>query len=108
MLSGVILFAAGAFAPAPALHALIVGGGPDKDHNQVAIESNVRYVDRLLPKSAPRHVLFASGDPSEKNVQFLEGDKSIHYRAPQLPRLDGPSLLANVQQEISNLTMAAK
>src|ERR1043166_1338504 len=31
------------------LRVLIVGGGPDLANNQVAIESNVRYVGRLLP-----------------------------------------------------------
>ncbi|HLK15816.1 MAG TPA: hypothetical protein VKT78_13515 [Fimbriimonadaceae bacterium] len=108
MLSGVILFAAGAFAPAPALHALIVGGGPDKSHNQVAIESNVRYVDRLLPHSTPRHILFADGDPAAVNVQYQDSDKSIRYRAPELPRLDGPAVLANVQQEIASLAQESR
>src|SRR5579863_3295952 len=92
-----------ALAPAPSLHALIVGGGPDKSHNQIAIESNVRYVDRLLPHSTPRHILFADGDPSNQDVQYQDSSNGIHYRAPELPRLDGPAVLANVQQEISAL-----
>jgi hypothetical protein len=33
---------------------LIIGGGPEKEANQVAIESNVRYVDRLLGKKTNR------------------------------------------------------
>ena len=34
--------------------ALLVGGGPTADHNQVAIESNVRYLLKLLPNDAER------------------------------------------------------
>lgn len=105
MLGCALAFAvAGASAGAPpALRALLVGGGPDKTHNQVAIESNVRYVNRLLPQSTPRHILFADGDPANEDVQYQDSDNGIHYRAPRLPRLDGPAVLANVQQEISSL-----
>src|SRR5271166_584286 len=88
-----------------ALHVLIVGGGPNKEHNQAAIESNVRYVDKLLPQSAPRHILFADGDPSNQDVQYRDSDNAIRYRAPQLPRLDGPAVLASVRQEISTLAL---
>ena len=31
------------------LRALVVGGGPTRTANQVAIESNVRYFGRILP-----------------------------------------------------------
>ena len=92
-----------AAVPPSVLHALIVGGGPDNMHNQVAIESNVRYVDKLLPHSTPRHILFADGDPSNQDVQYQDAANVIHYRAPNLPRLDGPAVLANVQQEIASL-----
>ncbi|MHB8636644.1 MAG: hypothetical protein ACYC96_09245 [Fimbriimonadaceae bacterium] len=92
----------------PALHALIVGGGPDKAHNQVAIESNVRYVDRLLPHATPRHILFADGDPGNEDVQYQDAGQAIRYRAPKLPRLDGPSVLANVQQEIATLAQTVQ
>lgn len=92
-------------APVPpkGLHALIVGGGPDLEHNQVAIESNVRYVDRLLPDDAQRRILFTDGNPKSKNVLFEGKDSSEQYRAPQLPRLDGPAQLDNVKTEIASL-----
>lgn len=54
--------------PAP-LRALIVGGGPDTESNQVAIESNVRYVSSLLG-SAPRLTLFADGKPAGATVLY--------------------------------------
>src|SRR3954453_9267230 len=53
-------------------HALLVGGGPEPAHNQVAIERNVHYVARLLPAGAPRLTLFADGDPKSKTVLYEE------------------------------------
>ena len=59
-----------ATAPTSApLRALIVGGGPDRESNQVAIESNVRYVGSLLG-SAPRLTLFADGKPTGATVLY--------------------------------------
>lgn len=109
MVGCALVFAATLAAGAPtSLHALIVGGGPDKSHNQVAIESNVRYVDRLLSKSTPRHILFADGDPSNQDVQYQDGKGTIRYRAPNVPRLDGPAQLENVRQEIASLASESK
>ena len=51
-------FATRAVDPTPSsLRVLIVGGGPALEHNQVAIESNVRYVTRLLPPGTPKTTL---------------------------------------------------
>jgi hypothetical protein len=85
---------------APSLRTLIVGGGPDRLHNQVAIESNVRYVGRLLPPQSPFHVLFTDGDARSENVQFRRDDRQLAYRAPDLPRLDGPAEPANIRAEL--------
>lgn len=87
-------------AKGPPLRALIVGGGPDLKHNQVAIESNVRYVHRLLPTGTPARILFTDGNPESKNVQYLGKDNSELYRKPQLPQLDGPANLATVKSEL--------
>src|SRR5262249_55728495 len=57
------------------LRALIVGGGPEPEHNQVAIERNVHYVARLLPPSVTRLTLFADGDPKSKTVLYEEEPK---------------------------------
>lgn len=82
-------------APSPATgpwRALILGGGPQASMNQVAIEGNVRYFHALLPASVERRVLFADGTRGTPSVQYLDGDR-IRYRAPRLPRLDGPTTL---------------
>ena len=95
---------------APATRTLIVGGGPSKRYNQVAIESNVRYVGRVLPKEWPLRVLFADGDASAETVRYTpEGGtegKDDRYRAPQLSRLDGPARLDAVRKEVAALAAA--
>src|SRR5437764_14547922 len=59
-------------AAAPRLRTLIVGGGPEAQHNQVAIERNVYYVSHLLPAGTPRWVLFTNGDPTARTVLYEE------------------------------------
>lgn len=105
--------------------ALIVGGGPDLAHNQVSIESNVRYVDRLLPRKAPRTVLYADGDAKANSVLaevaaapvsddeklltvILNGPgaqaaPSTTHRAPEISRIDGPSSTDAVTKAFADL-----
>lgn len=87
---------------------LVIGGGPDLKHNQVAIESNVRYLARLLPLSAPMRVLFADGNLQSENVQCQGEDKKIYYRAPQLPRLDGAAKSPQVKSELDSIASDIK
>jgi hypothetical protein len=97
---------------------LIVGGGPEPGHNQVGIERNVAYFERLLPAGTPRYTLFANGDPNAKTVLYEEQPKTLppgerafallfesredawptvqRFRAPHLGRLDGPAKRAAV------------
>jgi hypothetical protein len=97
----------------PGLRALIVGGGPEPEANQVAIERNVHYVSKVLPAGAPRVTLFADGDATSKTVLYEEkprqlppGERAfallfgtreeaspslLKFRAPALGKLDGPA-----------------
>jgi hypothetical protein len=98
----------------PPLQTLIIGGGPDPLNNQVAIESNVRYMGKIVKPNAPFRVLFADGTLTTKTVQFMADKPSAdtkigpfdvpgskrQYREPQLPRLDGAAILENVKKEI--------
>ncbi len=85
------------------LRVLIVGGGPDLQNNQVAIESNVRYVDRLLDPVGDRRILFADGDAQSKTVLCQGSNGKTYYRAPEIRRIDGPSQLVPVQTEFESL-----
>ncbi len=84
---------------------LIVGGGPNKKYNQAGIESNVRYVDLLLPSESARRVLFADGDRSSKSV-FCEGDKQDYFREPKLAHIDGPSSNTAIDTELASMAKA--
>lgn len=95
--------AADVAAPAPPLRVLMLGGGPDLPHNQAAIESNVRYVSRLLPKNAENRVLFFDGKPQSKDVLCEDSGGRQYYRRPQLPRLDGPDTLPAIKAEFQTL-----
>lgn len=98
-------------APAP-LRCVIFGGGPSPEYNQVAIESNVRYVHSLLPTLVVSTVLFADGQADTPTVQFLatkteaqktlrslfgdgprpaKGAPFLQYRKSDVPRRDGPT-----------------
>jgi hypothetical protein len=90
------------------LRTLLVGGGPDRTHNQVAIESNVRYVGRLLPARSLVHVLFTDGDARSENVQYRGDDMQFAYRTPDLPRLDGPAEAASVRAELGAIAADAR
>ncbi len=89
------------------IRTLIVGGGPDLEHNQAAIESNVRYVQRLLPASSPVRVLFADGNPDSKTVLCEDANKRSYYRSPQINRIDGPSDAEHVRAELATVSKEA-
>ena len=111
------------------IQALIVGGGPDLENNQVAIESNVRYVSKLLGKGAQLTTLFADGDPEHETVLFddsttsvsvgeqilsmtltdakSEQDSTNHYRKPNLGcKLNGPSKKREIQRSFTDIATA--
>jgi len=86
---------------------LIVGGGPDQEHNQVAIESNVRYVQRLLPAGSKARVLFTDGDPQSKNVLCEDSDNKTYFRTPEISQIDGPSDYVHVKSELARIAADA-
>ena len=90
----------------PPLRALILSGGPDLAHNQIAIESNVRYLDRLLLKNASRRVLFTDGRAQSKNVLYEDASGKQQYRKPALPRLDGANTLPAIKAEFQALAVS--
>jgi len=87
-----------------ALQTLIVGGGPSLEYNQAAIESNVRYLDRILPVDSSRQILFASGDPNSKTVLCQDENDHQYFRQPQIRHIDGPSILSEVKARLTALS----
>ena len=108
------------------LQAILVGGGPDIDNNQAAIEGNVRYLNRLLPPQTPRTTLFADGKIQNETVLYdvesnardqanrlwkmlfdskrPDPDSWVATRAPRLnSRLDGASNQKNIAQAFARV-----
>ena len=113
------------------LRVLVVGGGPDLQNNQVAIESNVRYVGKLLPRGTERITLFADGNPQSATVLYEEDihalptgerllktlvrerdsrdDNPLHYRKPNLnAKLDGASKNTEITKAFDRISDASK
>ncbi len=86
---------------------LIVGGGPNPSNNQIAIESNVQYCAKNLPKGSTVRILFADGDKDSATIRYTpEGERPgprDKYKSPELPRIDGAASLENVKAEINTL-----
>lgn len=101
-----LLTSGGVRADVP-LRALLVGGGPDTKHNQVAIESNVRYVHKLLPSNASARVLFADGDPKTADVLYQSEKGRERLRPANLPAINGPSQASAVAAEFRRLQSAS-
>jgi hypothetical protein len=64
-----------------AVHALLVGGGPDKENNTAQIEEHLRFVAGLVPLSSGRIVLFADGKLSSRDLSYTD---SAHLTPGQL------------------------
>jgi hypothetical protein len=68
-------------------HLLAFGGGYLPSGNQISLEKNVEYFQRLLAKNrdvaATTHLLFADGDNPGRDLQY----KIPNYRAPDLERV---------------------
>ena len=130
---GLLPLAVSAAAPVriEPLRVLIVGGGPDLHNNQVAIESNVRYVGKLLPRGTERITLFADGNPQNATVLYEEDthvlptgerllqtlldnpasadDNPLHYRKPNLnAKLDGAAKRTEIAKAFDKLSDASK
>ncbi len=102
------------------LDVLMVGGGPTPEYNQIAIESNVRYLNHILPPNSQITTFFADGNLNHATVkeetQDLKkstpspllnlivfenpaGPDQIKMKYPQLGGpLDGPSKHSSIRK----------
>ncbi len=114
------------------LRVLIVSGGPSRDYNQYAIESNARYLQKLTADAQSQRILFADGDKKSRNISALPpaaseagararaghvlawlfdlefpSEKPV-YRASTLSRIDGPATQVSILQSVRQLAQDAK
>lgn len=117
-----LLLNAPAFA-APPMHALLVGGGPDRENNTAQIEEHLRFVTSLVPATPGRVLLFADGRSSSRDLTFTDstrltpGQRALDIllpndglgaktltRTPALgASLDGPARLAAIDRAFARL-----
>ncbi len=113
-------FASASSAP---IHALLVGGGPDKENNTAQIEEHLRFVTSLVPPSPGRILLFADGKLSSRDLSYTDSTHltpaqraldvllpndglgaKVLTRAPILgATLDGPSKLPSLDRAFHRL-----
>ena len=124
----VLVGALGAARPIvePPTRVLIVGGGPNPEYNQVAIENNVRWVDTLVPGKLSRTVLYCDGKGEGPLVQVSEEQDNaadalsllfqaprtsgrsrsgISYRSSAVSKIDGPSTLQGISSRFDQLSL---
>lgn len=98
---------------------LTIGGGYSPSGNQVSLEKNVQFYQRVLPRlgltGVPHHLLFADGTNPAPDLQVNDpkhaADDTVHdvaailgsadgiderYRTNHLTGVDGPALTANI------------
>jgi hypothetical protein len=108
---------------APEIHALLVGGGPDKDNNTAQIEEHLRFVTSVVPASNGRFVLFADGKVSSRDLSYTDSTAltpaqqaldvllpnddlgaKVQTRAPQIGApIDGPSRLPSIDRAMHRI-----
>ena len=108
---------------APAIHALLIGGGPDKETNTAQIEEHLRFVTSLVPPSTGRILLFADGKANSRDLSYTnascltQGQRAldillpdanlgakVQTRTPELGApLDGPSRLPSIDRAFRRL-----
>ncbi len=123
LVMALLVAATGALADGK-LRVMVVGGGPEPAYNQVAIENNVRYLQRLLPPGTKQTVLFADGDARGRTVAYQleaarvsqakrlttlilgrgeDDEESIQFRSPSLAKIDGPAKRSNLADTINQI-----
>ncbi len=124
LLCATLLHLPGWAQAAPPIRVLTVGGGPERELNQLSIESNVRYWNRLLPAGIERTTLYADGSleraivqverPPEKlspGEELLDRifqqtgwESAYDYQRPQLGSpLDGASSKAAIKRAFARI-----
>jgi len=122
-----VFFLLGAARPAQngSTRVLIVGGGPNPEYNQVAIENNVRWVDTLVPRKISRSILYCDGKAQGPVVQISEsaegsgtalsllypppegsnrGRSDVSYRGTNVSQIDGPATLPGIESRFDALS----
>ena len=112
-----LLLLAGSALGSAAERLLTIGGGYNPSGNQVSLEKNIQYYQRVLPRlgldGCPHHVLFADGTDPAPDLQVRDPKNAasdtirdlaailakedgidLRYRSHALTNVDGPAHIA--------------
>lgn len=101
-------------------HFLTIGGGYSPTGNQVSLEKNVVFFQKLLAEkyseSRPHSLFFSDGDDPGRDLQFVDPDHPVpearqllaaifqqtrhlgeHYRSHELSAVNGPARRSNIE-----------
>ena len=85
---------------------LVVGGGGAPSYNEIALEKNILYFQRILkhlgyrPSSAV--VFFANGNDQQATVRYLDSQRNEKFKVPNIPHLQGSATVENFQKSLKN------
>ena len=96
----------------PKTNFLAIGGGPEPEANEIAIEKNILYFQRTLTlmgyNPAEASTFFANGNDGQATVRYLDSQGQQQFKIPQIPHLIGASTMANLQRSIQELSSKSK
>ena len=89
---------------------LVMAGGGAPSYNEIALEKNVLYFQRTLAAmgfdSAAAQLFFANGNDGRATVRYLNEQRQIQFKPPEIPNLQGASTLANLRSWVQQRASA--
>jgi hypothetical protein len=86
----------------PGYNFLVLSGGGEPEHNEIALEKNALYFQRTLQvfgvDPAEISLYFANGNDGQETVRYLDRRSKERFKAPEIPHLLGPSTRASFQE----------
>lgn len=105
IVAGVLGVVLGGASVEPSYNFLVLGGGFEREHNEIALEKNVLYFQRTLGvfgvEPATATLYFANGNDGQKTVRYLDEHREVQFKAPELPHLLGASTRDSFQAWLS-------
>ena len=103
MVAGVLaVWVLGGTGAEPGYNFLVMGGGGEPAHNEIALEKNALYFQRTLRlfgvDPATATLYFANGNDGQETVRYLDEDSIEQFKAPEIPHLKGPSTRGSFQE----------
>lgn len=80
---------------------LVIAGGANPATNEIALEKNVLYFQRIMQHlgynpEQDASFFFANGNDGQPTVRYLDESEREQFKIPQIPFLDGSSTLNNL------------